>query len=151
MGQQRFPCFGAESANLALQFIIGNLAEKLCQRHDVFLTITQRRNGYIEVVQTVQQVLPETLFIDRLFQILVGGSDNTDIETSIRPVTNGAVSPLLYGTQKHLLGFRCEVAHFVQKQRAAFGFMEISFLGTVRTGECAFDVSEKCRWSKLFV
>ena len=123
----------AESANLALQFIIGNLAEKLCQRHDVFLTITQRRNGYLEVVQTVQQVLPETLFIDRLFQILVGGSDNTDIETSIRPVTNGAVSPLLYGAQKHLLGFRCEVAHFVQKQRAAFGFMEISFLGTVRT------------------
>ena len=33
MGQQRFPCFGTETANLALQFLIGNLTEELRQRH----------------------------------------------------------------------------------------------------------------------
>ncbi len=64
-------------------------------------------------MQTVQQVLPETLFIDRLLQILVGGGDDADIETTVRFVTYRTVSPFLYGSQKHLLGFRCEVAHFV--------------------------------------
>ena len=34
MGQQRFPCFGTETANLALQFLIGNLTEELRQRQE---------------------------------------------------------------------------------------------------------------------
>ena len=101
-------------------------------------------------MQTVQQVLTKTLLIDRLFQILVGSGNDTDIETLIRSVSYRAVSPFLYGTQKHLLGFRCEITHFVQKQRTAFRLMEITFLGTVRTSERPFDVSEECRRRKLF-
>ena len=101
-------------------------------------------------MQTVQQVLPETLFIDRRLQILVGGGDDADIETTVSSVTYRTVSPFLYGAQKHPLGFRCKVAHLVQEQRAAFRLMEITFLGTVRTRECASDVSEESRRRKFF-
>lgn len=94
--------------------------------------------------------MPETLFMDRLLQILVGGGNDADIETAVRLVANGTGPTFLYGTQKHLLGFRCEVAHLVQEQRAAFGFMEITFLGTVRTRECPSDVSEESRRRKFF-
>ena len=69
--------------------------------------------------------------MDRLLQILVGGG--AYIETTVSSVTYRTVSPFLYGSQKHLLGFRCEVAYLVQKQRAAFRLMEITFPGTVRT------------------
>ena len=71
--------------------------------------------------------------MDRLLQILVGGGDDADIETPVRLIANRTEPPFLYGTQKHLLGFRCEVAYLVQKQRAAFRLMEITFPGTVRT------------------
>ena len=70
MGQQRFPCFGTETANLALQFLIGNLTEELRQRHDVLLTVTQWRNCYLEVVQAEEQIFPETLFTDGFQQVL---------------------------------------------------------------------------------
>ena len=150
MGQQCLPSFPVKADNITFQFIVRNLTKELRQRHDVLLTVTQWRNGYLEIVQTVQQVLTKTLLIDRLFQILVGSGNDTDVKTLIRSVTYRAVSPFLYGTQKHLLGFRCEITHFVQKQRTTFRFMEISFLGTVRTGECAFDMSEECRRRKLF-
>ena len=48
-------------------------------------------------------------------------------------------------TEQHLLGFQREVSYLVQKQRAAFRLMEISFLGIVRTCKCTFDVSEESR------
>lgn len=78
MGQQCLPSFPVKADNITFQFIVRNLAEELRQRHDVLLTVTQRRNGYLEIVQTVQQVLTKTLLIDRLFQILVGSGNDTE-------------------------------------------------------------------------
>ena len=86
MGLQCFSCFRIEPCHGTFQFIVGYLTEKLRQRHDVLLTVTQRWNYYLEVVQTVQQVLPETFFNDSLFQILVGGGDDADIEALVRLV-----------------------------------------------------------------
>ena len=40
-------------SNIAFQFLICNFTEELCQRHDVFLTVAQRRDGYPEVMQAV--------------------------------------------------------------------------------------------------
>ncbi len=138
-----------KSCNIAFQFFVRYITEIIRQRHDVLLTIAQWWNCYLEVVQVVQQILSETLFTDRLLQILVGGGDDTDIETLIRFVTHWAVSSFLNGTEQHLLGFHSKIAYLVQEQRAAFSFMEISFLGTVRSRESTFDVPEECRWRKL--
>ena len=114
------------------------------------MTFAQRWHGYLEIMQAVEQILPETLFTHCRFQIFVGGGDDADIEIPVRFVTDGAITPFLYGTEQHLLGFQRKVAHLVQKQCAAFRFMEISFLGIVRTRERTFNVSEESRWSKLF-
>ena len=148
--QQRFTCFGTEPAHATLQLSVCHITEELCQRHDVFLTVTQRRNGYPEVVQAVQKILPKTLFIHRYFQIFIGSSDDADIEIPVCLVSDRAIPPLLYGAEQHLLGFQREVSYLVQKQRAAFRLMEISFLGIVRTCKCTFDVSEESRRCKLF-
>ena len=53
MGQQCLAGFPVKAGDIAFQFLIRNLTEELSQRHDVFLTIAQRRDGYLEVVQTV--------------------------------------------------------------------------------------------------
>ena len=87
--------------------------------------------------------MPESLFIHSRLQIFVGGGDDADIETFIRLITYRTVSTFLYGTQKHLLGFHCEITYLVQEQRAAFRLMEITFLGTVSTCERSFYVSEE--------
>ncbi len=47
------------------------------------LTVTQRRNGYPEVVQAVQKILPETLFTHCRLQILIGGGDDANIEIPV--------------------------------------------------------------------
>ena len=99
MGQQCLTGFRIEPSHATFQFIVGNLTEELRQRHDVLLTVTQGRNSYLEVVQTVQQILSETFFNDRFLQILVGGGDDADIEALVRLVTYRAVSPFLYGTE----------------------------------------------------
>jgi len=87
MGQQCLLGFGIKSNNIAFQFFVCNLTEEVCQRHDILLTVTQRRDVYLEVMQAVQQVLSGTLLIYCLFQIFVGGGDDTDIEILIRFIT----------------------------------------------------------------
>ncbi|GFI00585.1 hypothetical protein IMSAGC004_02993 [Bacteroidaceae bacterium] len=99
MGQQCLAGFSVKADDIAFQFPVRNFAEELSQRHDVLLTVAQRRDGYLEVVQAVQQVLPETLFMDRLLQILVGGGDDADVETFIRLITYRAVSSFLYSSE----------------------------------------------------
>ena len=113
MCQQRFTGFGTESAHAALQLFVCHITEELRQRHDVLLTVTQRRHDYLEVAQAVEQILPEMLFTHRDFQILIGGGDDADIEIPVRFITDRAIPPLLYGTEQHLLGFQREVAHFI--------------------------------------
>jgi len=101
-------------------------------------------------VQAVQKILPKTLFTHCRFQILVGGGDDADIETPVCLVSDRAIPPLLYGAEQHLLGFQREVSYLVQKQRAAFRLMEISFLGTICSCKRSLDVSEEGRGRKLF-
>ena len=49
------------------------------------------------------------------------------------PVVVATASDVYKRQEQHLLGFQREVSYLVQKQRAAFRLMEISFLGIVRT------------------
>ena len=55
--------------------------------------------GFFQGVSNDSLILPETLFIDRLFQILVGGGDDADVETAVGLVANGTEPPFLYGTE----------------------------------------------------
>ena len=51
--------------------------------------------------------------------------------------------PFLQDPEQLDLKSRTHALHLVQKQRAAFRFIEIPFLGTIRTRERALDVSEE--------
>ena len=53
MGQQCLTGFPVKSDNIAFQFFVCCLTEELSQRHDVLLTVTQWRDGYLEVMQTI--------------------------------------------------------------------------------------------------
>ena len=118
-GSQRFTGFGTESTHITFQLLVGYTTEELRKRHYVLLTVTQRWHGYLEITQTVEQILQETLFIHRYFHIFVCGGDDTDVETPVRFVTDRTITPFLYGTEQHLLGFQRKVAHLIKKQCAA--------------------------------
>lgn len=53
MGQQCLAGFSVKADDIAFQFPVRSFTEELSQRHDVLLTVAQRRDGYLEVMQAV--------------------------------------------------------------------------------------------------
>ena len=53
--------------------------KKSKQQHDVFTTVTQRRDGDGNRIQAIEQVFSETAFSDGLAHIHIGGRNNAHI------------------------------------------------------------------------
>ena len=51
--------------------------------NDVLGALPQWRNAELNLTETVKKILAEAAVFDRCFEILVGGSDNADIDLDL--------------------------------------------------------------------
>ena len=80
---------------------------------------------------------------DGLLQVLVGGTDKPDIHFYFLIGTHRTYFAFLDGPQELYLHVVAQVAHFVEKQRAAVGFYESSGFVGYGTRKRTFHVAEK--------
>ena len=65
----------------------GELREELVHKHrNVFSTITQRRNDYVNDVEAIEQILAERPLLDHFSQVTVGRSDHTHVDDAATAV-----------------------------------------------------------------
>src|SRR5690606_8626225 len=91
------------------------------QRQNILLSFTEGRNGDRNHIESKIQVLPETSFPHQIFQVSIGGGDQTEIRF-LWPGTPNPVISLFLNKLQHLhLGRKGKFTDLVQKQGTSVG------------------------------
>jgi hypothetical protein len=77
-------------------------------------------------VQAVEKVLAEVAALDLFFEVLVGGGDDAHAHLNELGGAHRFEALLFEGAEDLGLGLEAHVADFVQEQRAAVGFLELT-------------------------
>ena len=93
--------------------------------------------------EPVVEILAEPAFPDAGRQILVGGSDQPDIQGEALVASHRAHGSVLDRSEQFGLEFRCHVADLVEKQRTAIGFPKLAPPASHRPGEGPFHMPEE--------
>ena len=98
----------------------------------------------------MEQILPETSFRYGFLQILVCGSQKTDVKTAFFHGADRLVTFFLQGTKQEHLRLVGEVAYLVKKKCSAISLLKQACLVTDCTGKRTFPVTEEFRRGKFF-
>src|SRR5689334_104188 len=77
------PGFGRHTLDVAPKFIVVVVHKEGSQGENVFGPVAQRWNADLDHVQTKIEVLPERSLLDCLAEVLVGGSDHTQVKVNV--------------------------------------------------------------------
>ena len=114
-------------------------------------TFPERRNLYRHNVQPVIQVFPEQSFFDLLFQIHIGGCDNSYIHGCAPASAYSGHFPLLQDTQQLRLHAQRKLPYFIQQYGATFSRLKQTHSSfRIRARERAFFISEQFRFYQSF-
>ena len=120
------------------------------QLQDIRRALAQGRDLQVDDVEPEQQVFAEGAFAHGVGQIAVRGRDDADIDRH-RPCAADPIDhALLDGAQQFGLQPDIHFGNFVQQQRAAGGFLELSDPPRHGTGEGALLVAEQFGLQQVF-
>ena len=117
--------------------------EALCQRDDVLPALPQGRQGDVDGVDAVVQVLAETAGPHQGLQVQVGGADEPDIDRNRLAAAHADDAAALERPQELGLQVQGNVADLVQEECAAVGLLELARMVGMGIGKCALDVAEE--------
>ncbi len=123
--------------------------ETLDQQRDVFPAFPERRQIHWNNVQTVEEILPESLFPYHLVEVGTGSRDDPYIDLDRRAAADSFELALLKDTEQLHLQRGRHIPDLIEEQRAAVGLLETTDTGLYRAGEGAFDVSEEFRFQQV--
>src|SRR5215469_10626893 len=113
-------------------------------------SFAQRRDVYLDDIETVVEIVAKALLLDQLFEILVGRGD----DANIHPDGHGAPYPLesffLQEVQQLRLNRRREIADFIEQHAAPRGRFEAPRLVLDRTGERTAHMPEQLTLQQVF-
>ena len=119
------------------------------EHRNVLGALAERGNVKGNHVQAVEQIFAECVASDFLFEFLVGGGDDAHIHRH-RLIRSQRLDALFFEDAQHFrLRLQAHVANFVQKKRAAVGFLKLAHLIFARAGEAAFAMAEHFRFDQL--
>jgi len=96
-------------------------------------------------IDAVEQVVPEAALVNEFLDILVRGSDNTDVGLERTRAADGAVLATIQEAQQTHLHRTRHLAQFIQEERASFGGGDESRFCGGRAGNEPFFVAEEFR------
>src|SRR5271157_2513241 len=120
------------------------------EKRDVLFPLAKGRNGEHGGVQSVVEVLAKQVFFDQLSQILVGGGDESDVDTDRLTASQSPDLAVLECSEDLGLDAERHVSDLVQEQGASIRFLEYPFEGRVRPRVGPLLVSEKLVVEKRF-
>ncbi len=113
------------------------------QRRDVLAPLAQRRQLDGHHVEAVIQVVAEAAGRDLVFEILIGGGDDTGIDADGTALADALEFLLLQDAQQLDLQLRAHAGDFVEEDGAAVRRLETAGLVVDGAGEGALDVAEQ--------
>src|SRR6476646_9231279 len=120
------------------------------QERNVLAALTQRGRGYRKHVQSVVEIFAKRPILDRMLQIAVCRSDDSNIARNRLDPAHANKLPLLKHAQPLDLNGVADIANFVEKKRSAVGQLEApEFLGD-GAGERALFVPEQLTFEQGF-
>ena len=119
------------------------LQEQLGQRHDVLFAFPERRQGDVDGVDAVVEVLAEPSLPDQCRQIHIGRADQPDVHRNRLCAAHPYHAPVLDDPQQLGLQVQRDVADFIQEQRPAVGLLELAYVIGMRIGESALHMAEQ--------
>ncbi len=132
MRQFDFGGFGIQSEHILAQFLVGVLDKEVGKEEDVGTSVLEGRHVDGKLVDAVIEVLSELAFGYRLRQILVGGTDESDIHINLLRAAQRTDFSLLQGSEELHLYFVVEVSHLIEENRTAVSYLEGTLLDPVR-------------------
>src|SRR5207244_1181080 len=135
--------------DLATVFFVVFPDEVLRQWQDVLPSITQRRQFDRHHRKTIIKILAKHSLPHGLFQIDICRRDDAHVHAPRAGVAERRELALLNDAQQTDLGLGWNVPNLIQKDRAAIGNFEQSFLGGNRTRERAAGMTEEFRLQQL--
>ncbi len=103
---------------LGREKIAGSLeAEKvLGQSHDVLGTFAQRGHTKLKLAETMEKILAKSARLDCGIEILIGGSDDANIDFDFAVTTQAIERISIQNAQKLDLSLQLQLADFIEEQ-----------------------------------
>ncbi|OPZ59375.1 MAG: hypothetical protein BWY87_01038 [Deltaproteobacteria bacterium ADurb.Bin510] len=135
--------FGREARDSALETLVEQRQEVLKQQRDVLAALPERRQGELDHLEPVIEILAKFALSDHLAQVAVGGRDHAGANLDGRAVADAFKLAFLQHAQELELNARRDVADLVQKDRTAAGQLEATLFVADGAGEGPLDVAEQ--------
>src|SRR5215472_7137180 len=123
--------------------------EMLRESDDVFRTLPQRRNTKLELAEAVEQILAKSALLHRGFEVLIGGSNNSNIDLDLAVSAQTVKRLAIEDAQQLHLRLQLQFADFIEKQRSPICQLEQPGLGAVSAAESSFFVPEQFTLDKV--
>ena len=148
---QGLNCVGCKVGYLPIKLGSGLTKEMACQRLNIAVALTQRRQRQGEDVQPVIQVLAEPALRYCLTETHVCGRDHPDIDIDRLASANAHDLALLQKAQEMCLQIHRHVADFVEEESATIGVFDLPFGPGESTCESALLIAEQLRRDEVGV
>ena len=145
---QRHDRGGVEADGAAL-LVFHAQDEFVDQHRDVLHPLAQRGHLDGEYVEPVEEIFPETVLGDHLFQVLVRRGNDAHVRLLGLVATDALEGALLQHAQQLDLHGQRHVADFIEEQGAALGQLEAADAAGDRTSEGALLVAEQFAFQQL--
>ena len=118
--------------------------EMIDEERNILAALTQRRDGQVDDVQPVEQVLPERALHDHVAQVAIGRRDDPHVDAPDGTVRADLLDLAgLHEPQQQALHPKRHLGHFVEEHRPAVGDLELALLVAIGAGEAALHVAEE--------
>src|SRR6201999_4530997 len=111
--------------------------EVLDEPRDVLAALAQRRDGDLDDVEAVVEILAEGAARDRAPEVDVGGDDDAGVDLELLLAADAIELAVLQRLQQLGLHGDGHLADLVEEERAAVGELELARLGLGGAGERA--------------
>src|SRR5579863_7257473 len=98
----------------------------------------------------MEEILAKAAFLNRFFEVLVGGGDDTHIDSDLAMPSETVERLTIEHAQKLDLSLQLQLADLVEKQRAPVGEFKQARLGRVGAAEGPFFISEQLALHQVF-
>jgi len=124
--------------------------EKFCQKRNVLPALAERRQGDVDNLQTIVNILPELARRDAGGQIPVGRGNDAYIRPDGLCTADAGDFSVLQDPEDLGLGGQGHIADLVEKDRSAVGQLEFALALLERPGEGPFFVTEQFAFHQRF-
>jgi hypothetical protein len=113
------------------------------KKRDVLASLPQRRDGDRKYIKAVEEIRPEAALEDHLFQILICGGDEPNVNSNGPAAAKPLVFLLLQNPQELRLQIQRKLTDLIQKQRPAMRLLKPAVGSANRAGKCSALVAKQ--------